>query len=73
MAAEAVVFFDPKYAWEFELRRKRSGHLLSKHRYIAAQMNAYLKGDLGSILLGKPMTTPYLAEGLRELSDVTFD
>ena len=23
MSAEAVVFFDPKHAWEFELRRKQ--------------------------------------------------
>ena len=74
MAAEAVVFFDPKYAWEFELRRKRSGHLLSKHRYIAAQMNAYLKDDLW-IDLAKQANdnAKYLAEGLRDLPDVTFD
>jgi threonine aldolase len=43
---EAVVMFDPEKAWEFELRRKRGGHLLSKHRYLSAQMDAYLKDDL---------------------------
>jgi threonine aldolase len=46
MGVEAVVFFDQDKAWEFELRRKRGGHLFSKHRYLSAQMNAYLTGDL---------------------------
>lgn len=43
---EAVIFFDPEKAWEFELRRKRGGHLFSKHRYLSAQMEAYLTDDL---------------------------
>lgn len=46
MGVEAVVLFDPARAWEFELRRKRGGHLFSKHRYLSAQMAAYLKDDL---------------------------
>ncbi len=46
MGVEAVVIFDAKLAWEFELRRKRGGHLFSKHRYLSAQMEAYLDGDL---------------------------
>lgn len=46
MGVEAVVFFDPEKAWEFELRRKRGAHLFSKHRYLSAQMAAYLKDDL---------------------------
>ncbi|MEE9452930.1 MAG: beta-eliminating lyase-related protein [Paracoccaceae bacterium] len=46
MGVEAVILFDPKRAWEFELRRKRGGHLISKHRYLAAQMEAYLTDDL---------------------------
>jgi len=46
MGVEAVVIFDPAKAWEFELRRKRGGHLFSKHRYLSAQMEAYLTGDL---------------------------
>ena len=45
MAVEAVVIFDPAKAWEFELRRKRGGHLFSKHRYLSAQMLAYLAKD----------------------------
>ena len=46
MGVEAVVMFDPAKAWEFELRRKRGGHLFSKHRYLSAQMEAYLTDDL---------------------------
>ena len=45
MAAEAVVVFDPARAAFFGERRKRAGHLLSKHRFIAAQMAAYLADD----------------------------
>jgi threonine aldolase len=46
LAAEAVVFFDPARAVNMDERRKRGGHLLSKHRFIAAQMEAYLADDL---------------------------
>jgi len=46
MAAEAVVIFDPARAAFFGERRKRGGHLLSKHRFIAAQFAAYLDGNL---------------------------
>ncbi len=46
IGVEAVILFDPARAWEFELRRKRAGHLVSKHRYLSAQMEAYLDGDL---------------------------
>ncbi len=43
LAAEAVVFFDASLANDFELRRKRAGHLISKSRYIAAQLLAYVE------------------------------
>jgi len=46
MGAEAVVFFDPRRGANMPDRRKRGGALLSKHRFIAAQMEAYLEGDL---------------------------
>lgn len=46
VGVEAVVLFDPAKAWEFELRRKRGGHLFSKHRYLSAQMDAYLEDGL---------------------------
>lgn len=46
MGVEAVVFFDPDKAWEFELRRKRGAHLFSKHRFLSGQMQGYLENDL---------------------------
>ena len=46
MGVEAVVLFDPARSWEFDLRRKRAGHLFSKHRFLAAQMEAYLADGL---------------------------
>ena len=46
LAAEAVVFFDPARAADFELRRKRAGHLFSKMRYVGAQWLAYLEDGL---------------------------
>jgi threonine aldolase len=42
LGAEAVVFFDAALVRDFELRRKRAGHLLSKSRYAAAQLLAYV-------------------------------
>ncbi len=45
LAAEAVVIFDPARAAFFGERRKRGGQLVSKHRFLAAQMAAYLAGD----------------------------
>ncbi|MDZ7906562.1 MAG: beta-eliminating lyase-related protein [Cypionkella sp.] len=44
LGVEAVVMFNPAKAWEFELRRKRAGHLFSKQRYLSAQMEGYLQG-----------------------------
>ncbi|MEQ1617680.1 MAG: beta-eliminating lyase-related protein [Terricaulis sp.] len=46
MGAEAIVAFDGARAEEIVRRRKRGGHLLSKGRYAAAQLLAYLEGGL---------------------------
>jgi threonine aldolase len=46
LAAEAVVFFDTALVRDFELRRKQSGHLLSKSRYVSAQLLAYVESGL---------------------------
>jgi threonine aldolase len=43
LSAEAVVFFDLGLVRDFELRRKRAGHLLSKSRFVAAQLLAYIE------------------------------
>jgi threonine aldolase len=46
LAAEAVLFFDPARGANMSERRKRGGHLVSKHRFVAAQIEAYLADDL---------------------------
>ena len=46
LAAEAVVFFDTNLVRDFELRRKQSGHLLSKSRYVSAQLLAYVESGV---------------------------
>lgn len=43
MAAEALILFDPALAEGIAYRRKRTGHVLSKGRYIAAQLLAYVE------------------------------
>ncbi|MDQ3143677.1 MAG: beta-eliminating lyase-related protein [Pseudomonadota bacterium] len=46
MNAEALIFFDPARAEAVPRLRKRAGHLLSKGRYLAAQLLAMLDGDV---------------------------
>jgi threonine aldolase len=46
LAAEAVIFFDAARAAGFAERRKRGGHLLSKARFVGAQLDAWLADDL---------------------------
>ena len=46
MSAEALIFFKPELAAATLYRRKRAGLLLSKGRYLAAQLLALLEGDL---------------------------
>lgn len=71
LGVEAVVMFDPAKAWEFELRRKRAGHLFSKHRYLSAQMEAYLHDGLWLRLAGHANAMGQrLAKGLAALPDV---
>ena len=44
--AEALILFRTELADEIAVRRKRAGHLLSKGRYLAAQLLAMLDDDL---------------------------
>ena len=55
-------------AWEFELRRKRSAHLVSKHRYLSAQMLGYLREQLWLRTAQEANTRAALLEaGLRDV------
>ena len=46
MILEAVVFFDTALADDFLYRRKRTGQLVSKGRFLSAQMLAYLEDEV---------------------------
>jgi threonine aldolase len=45
LGAEVVVFFDTALAEMFVVRRKRAGQMVSKMRFVSAQLEAYLKGE----------------------------
>jgi threonine aldolase len=45
LAAEAIVIFDRAQADSMHERRKRGGHLVSKHRFVAAQLEGFLADD----------------------------
>jgi len=46
LAAEAVIFFRPELVKSFPFLHKRSGQLISKMRFISAQLEAYVSNDL---------------------------
>lgn len=46
LAAEAIVFFNPDDAHTAPYLHKRSGQLLSKMRFVSAQLLAYIKDDV---------------------------
>ncbi len=78
LAAEAVIFFDPKRQADriaqFEYRRKRGGHLISKGRMLSAQMAAYFKDDLWlSLARHSNLAATRLADGLRKIEGVEIE
>ena len=71
MAAEAVVFFRKESAIEFGRQRMRGGHLLSKMRYVSAQLLAYLDNGLWLELASHANASArYLRDGLAQLPGV---
>ena len=73
LAVEAVIFFNPRHAWEFELRRKRGAHLVSKQRVLSAQMLGYLEGDAWLAAARRANArAARLAAGLREVPGCRF-
>ena len=46
MAAEAIIFFKPELVGNLPFLMKRSGHLLSKMRFVSAQLEAYITDDV---------------------------
>lgn len=69
VGVEAAILFDPAKDREFQLRRKRAAHLFSKHRYLAAQMDAYLTDGLWlEMARASNATCQRLADAFREAS-----
>ena len=46
MAAEVIIFFNTKLAYEAKNKIKQTGHVISKTRFISAQLNAWFKDGL---------------------------
>jgi threonine aldolase len=71
LACEAVIFFDSARAANLPFQRKRSGHTLSKGRYLGAQMAAYLENghwlDLATAANGQARR---LAQGLGQIPGI---
>jgi threonine aldolase len=73
MAAEAVVVFNRDLARDLSFRRKRAGHLLSKMRFLSAQLEAYLAEDLWLRLARHANAmTARLAEGLQNVPEAVM-
>ena len=45
-AAEAIVFFKPELVGNLPFLMKRAGHLLSKMRFVSAQLDAYISNEV---------------------------
>ncbi len=73
LAAEAILFFNPEDAKEFERFRKRAGQLWSKHRFLSAQFLAYLEDDLWLKNAGHSNAmAKRLADGLSTIPQVSM-
>ena len=46
IAAEAIIFFKPELVGNLPFLLKRSGHLLSKMRFVSAQLDAYISNEV---------------------------
>ena len=65
LACEAVIVFEPDKAGAMPYQRKRAGQALSKGRFLGAQMEAWLAGDLWRDLARRANAAARrLAEGL---------
>ena len=73
IAAEAIIFFKKDLVGNVAFLMKRAGHLLSKMRYVSAQLDAYISNDVWlrnakhANKMGKK-----LSDGLKEHSDINL-
>jgi threonine aldolase len=71
LGCEAVIFFDPARASSMPYLRKRSGHTLSKGRFLGAQMAAYLEnGHWLDLAAAANAHAQRLARGLAKIPGV---
>lgn len=69
--AETVIFFDASSAEGFAWRRKRAGQLVSKMRFVSAQLQAWLSGERWRELAGHANAmASRLGEGLGAIEGV---
>ena len=73
IAAEAIIFFKKELVGDVAYLMKRAGHLLSKMRFISAQLDAYISNDVWlrnakhANKMGKK-----LSDGLKDHSDINL-
>ena len=73
IAAEAIIFFKKELVGDVAFLMKRAGHLLSKMRFISAQLDAYISNDVWlrnakqANKMGKK-----LSDGLKDHSDINL-
>ena len=71
LTAEAVVFFNPELVGNFPYLHKRSGQLLSKMRFVSAQLEAYISNDVWLRNARNANTmAKLLSEGLAKFPDI---
>lgn len=71
LGAEAVVFFNPAEAGDFEYRRKKGGHLVSKMRFVSAQLEAFIEDGLWLRAAARAnVLAATLADGLKALNSI---
>ena len=73
LAAEAIVLFDPGQATDLAFRHKRAGQLLSKMRFVSAQLAAYIQNGLWLRLAAQAnRQARRLAQGLEAVPGATL-
>ncbi len=71
MAAEAIVVFNSKLVDGIRNRRMKGGHLISKMRYVSAQLIAYLDNNLWlSLALRANQAAQHIANQLNSFEDI---
>jgi threonine aldolase len=72
--AEAIIVFNQDYAIQLGRRRKRAGHLLSKMRFVSAQLARYIEDGLWLDLAKKANDAAQrVSDGIKNLDGLTLE